>query len=87
MIRVRMAPIAAIIRPDLLPGGILVLMLPLNAFVAWRERSHSQRTSCLRCGFRLVLIIQSSPVQNAADRDERGQLRPIVATVAGRVSR
>ena len=34
------APIAAIIRPDLLPGGILVLMLPLNAFVAWRERSH-----------------------------------------------
>jgi uncharacterized membrane protein YfcA len=34
------APIAAITRPDLLPGAILVLMLPLNAFVAWRERSH-----------------------------------------------
>jgi hypothetical protein len=33
------APIAAIIRPDLLPGAILILMLPLNAFVAWRERS------------------------------------------------
>jgi len=25
-------------RPDLLPGGILILMLPLKAFVAWRER-------------------------------------------------
>lgn len=34
------APIAAVVRPDLLPSAILILMLPLNAFVAWRERSH-----------------------------------------------
>lgn len=34
------APIAAVLRPDLLPGSILFLMLPLNAFVAWRERRH-----------------------------------------------
>ena len=34
------APIAAIVRPDLLPGSILVLMLPLNGYVAWRERGH-----------------------------------------------
>ena len=32
------APIAAALRPDLLPGSILFLMLPLNAYVAWRER-------------------------------------------------
>ena len=32
------APVAAIIQPDLLPGAILVLMLPLNAFVACQER-------------------------------------------------
>ena len=29
-----------IIRPELLPASILVLMLPLNAYVAWRERCH-----------------------------------------------
>ena len=34
------APIAAVLRPELLPGSILILMLPLNAFVAWRERHH-----------------------------------------------
>jgi uncharacterized membrane protein YfcA len=34
------APLAAVFRPDLLPGSILILMLPLNAFVAWRERHH-----------------------------------------------
>jgi uncharacterized membrane protein YfcA len=34
------APIAAFVRPDLLPGSILILMLPLNTYVAWRERSH-----------------------------------------------
>src|SRR5579862_4246402 len=34
------APLAAVFRPDLLPGSILILMLPLNAFVAWRERRH-----------------------------------------------
>ena len=34
------APIAAVIWPALLPSAILILMLPLNAFVAWRERSH-----------------------------------------------
>jgi uncharacterized protein len=34
------APIAAMIEPQLLPGSILVLMVPLNAYVAWRERGH-----------------------------------------------
>jgi hypothetical protein len=38
----------AIIRPDLLPGAILVLMLPLNAFVAWRERNHFDLRSVSR---------------------------------------
>jgi len=34
------APLAAVIRPDLLPGSLLILMLPLNAYVSWRERHH-----------------------------------------------
>jgi uncharacterized protein len=34
------APLAAVTRPDLLPGSLLILMLPLNAYVAWRERHH-----------------------------------------------
>jgi uncharacterized protein len=34
------APLAAVVRPDMIPGSILILMLPLNAFVAWRERHH-----------------------------------------------
>lgn len=34
------APIAAIVRPDLLPVSIIILMVPLNAYVAWRERAH-----------------------------------------------
>lgn len=33
------APVLALTRPELLPGGLLLLMLPLNAFVAWRERA------------------------------------------------
>jgi len=32
------APVLALTLPELLPGGLLVLMLPLNAFVGWRER-------------------------------------------------
>ncbi|MDB5656134.1 MAG: hypothetical protein JWQ94_3747 [Tardiphaga sp.] len=34
-----MAPILALTAPELLPGGLLLLMLPLNAFVGWRERA------------------------------------------------
>ena len=34
------APVAAVVRPGMIPGAILILMLPLNAFVAWRERYH-----------------------------------------------
>lgn len=33
------APVIGIMRPDLLPVCVLVLMLPLNLYVAWRERS------------------------------------------------
>lgn len=32
------APVLALLQPELLPGGLLLLMLPLNAFVGWRER-------------------------------------------------
>jgi uncharacterized membrane protein YfcA len=32
------APILAFAAPDLLPVALLLLMLPLNAFVGWRER-------------------------------------------------
>jgi uncharacterized protein len=38
-----LAPVMAFMAPDLVPGGILLLMLPLNAFVAWREREHLVR--------------------------------------------
>ncbi|RJF92454.1 sulfite exporter TauE/SafE family protein [Noviherbaspirillum saxi] len=31
------APVLGILHPALLPGGLLLLMLPLNAYVAWRE--------------------------------------------------
>ncbi|MEP6701496.1 MAG: sulfite exporter TauE/SafE family protein [Betaproteobacteria bacterium] len=34
-----MAPILAFVAPDLLPVCLLVLMIPLNAYVAWRERA------------------------------------------------
>lgn len=33
------APVAGLIHPALLPLALLVLMVPLNAFVVWRERS------------------------------------------------
>lgn len=33
-----MSPLLALLEPALLPVGVLVLMLPLNAYVAWRER-------------------------------------------------
>jgi uncharacterized membrane protein YfcA len=32
------APVVALLRPELLPVSLLVLMLPLNLFTAWRER-------------------------------------------------
>jgi uncharacterized membrane protein YfcA len=34
-----LAPVLALTAPELLPGGLLLLMLPLNAFVGWRERA------------------------------------------------
>jgi uncharacterized membrane protein YfcA len=33
------APVMAMLAPQLVPVGLLVLMLPLNAYVAWRERA------------------------------------------------
>lgn len=33
------APVASILMPELLPVVLLILMLPLNAHVAWRERA------------------------------------------------
>ena len=34
------APVIGLMRPDLLPVTLLILMLPLNSLVAWRERPH-----------------------------------------------
>lgn len=33
-------PVCGLLAPGLLPVALLVLMLPLNVFVAWRERGH-----------------------------------------------
>jgi len=33
------APVFGLIEPMLLPVALLILMLPLNIYVAWRERS------------------------------------------------
>ena len=33
-----MAPVIGLLRPELLPVSVLVLMMPLNGLVAWRER-------------------------------------------------
>jgi uncharacterized membrane protein YfcA len=33
-----MAPLIGLLEPSLLPVGVLALMLPLNLYVAWRER-------------------------------------------------
>src|SRR5438093_1009856 len=38
------APILAVLAPDLLPVCLLVLMLPLNVYVAWRERAALDRS-------------------------------------------
>lgn len=35
-----MAPILGVAAPQLLPAALLLLMLPLNGFVIWRERTH-----------------------------------------------
>jgi len=37
------APILAFLAPDLLPVCLLVLMIPLNVYVAWRERAALDR--------------------------------------------
>lgn len=34
------APVCGLMAPELLPVALLVLMLPLNGFVTWRERGH-----------------------------------------------
>src|ERR1017187_5020702 len=33
------APVLGLVAPELLPVTVLVLMLPLNIYVAWRERA------------------------------------------------
>lgn len=38
------APVIGLLRPELLPVCVLVLMLPLNFYVAWRERAAIDRT-------------------------------------------
>ena len=39
-----LAPICSLLAPGLLPVALLLLMLPLNIFVAWRERGHLDLT-------------------------------------------
>ncbi|WP_394065570.1 sulfite exporter TauE/SafE family protein [Alcaligenes sp. WGS1538] len=36
-------PVLALVHPQAIPGALLFLMLPLNAYVAWRERSAVDR--------------------------------------------
>ena len=38
-----LSPVLAVVAPALLPGCVLLLMLPLNLFVAWRERAALDR--------------------------------------------
>lgn len=38
-----LAPILAVLAPSLVPVGLLVLMIPLNVYVVWRERSALDR--------------------------------------------
>jgi uncharacterized membrane protein YfcA len=38
------APILAFLAPDLLPVSLLLLMIPLNVYVAWRERAALDRS-------------------------------------------
>ncbi|MGO3869080.1 MAG: sulfite exporter TauE/SafE family protein [Alcaligenes sp.] len=37
-------PVLALVHPEAIPGALLFLMLPLNAYVAWRERGAIDRT-------------------------------------------
>ena len=37
------APIMALLAPDLVPASLLMLMIPLNVYVAWRERAALDR--------------------------------------------
>ncbi len=50
-----LSPVLAILAPELVPGCVLILMLPLNAYVAWREWSAVDRRGTMwitvgRCG-------------------------------------
>jgi uncharacterized protein len=38
-----LAPVMSLLAPELLPVCLLVLMIPLNFFVLWRERGHVDR--------------------------------------------
>jgi uncharacterized membrane protein YfcA len=42
-----LAPVLAVLAPQLVPGCVLLLMLPLNAYVVWRERGAVDRTGTL----------------------------------------
>lgn len=46
------APVLALLAPDLLPVCLLVLMLPLNVYVGWREREALDRSGAawITCG-------------------------------------
>lgn len=38
------APVMGLLKPDLLPVGLLALMVPLNLYVCWRERASIDRS-------------------------------------------
>ena len=41
------APIMALLAPDLVPVSLLMLMIPLNVYVAWRERAALDRRGAI----------------------------------------
>lgn len=45
------APVIGLLKPELLPVCLLILMLPLNAYVAWRERAALDRS-----GFGWIMV-------------------------------
>ena len=64
------SPVLALFAPELLPGSVLMLMLPLTAYVAWRERQAIDRSGAAwitagRCAGGLaglvVLLLLSAP--------------------------
>lgn len=81
------APVAGLIDPALLPLTLLILMVPLNAFIVWRERSEIDWH-----GFRWIAVarIAATPlgllVLTAVPKSRLGLLIGAVTVLAAGVS-